>query len=158
MAVSANVEDAHCSILQRILGVFPIVLAAQRSALTCIMWRDVHTTWLTVSWSSGQLLRSLRGVRIPKVFPLPLFPQFHSKTFLRKIFSLESLSVPIHSAAFLTRYRPGGGGETICPLPTTVRRWQKSWQIYVRLRTGPQSAYVWWQAVAKLQAASVPIA
>jgi len=69
-----------------------------------------------------------------------------------------------------TRYRPGGG-ETICP-----RRWQfeggwhifsppigpswirKSWRIYVRPRTGPQSAHLWWPAVAKLQAASVPIA
>ena len=41
-----------------------------------------------------------------------------------------------------------GGGETICP-----RRWQfDSRRIYVRPRTGPQSAH------AKLQAASVPIA
>jgi len=28
----------------------------------------------------------------------------------------------------------------------------------VRPRTGPQSAHLWWSAVAKLQAASVPIA
>jgi len=111
MAVSANVEDAHCSILQRILGVFPIVLAAQRSALTCIMWRDVHTTWLTVSWSSGQLLRSLRGVRIPKVFSTAALSAVPFENFSAKDFSLESLSVPIHSAAFLTRYRPGGRGR-----------------------------------------------
>ena len=34
---------------------------------------------------------------------------------------------------------------------------QKSRRIYVRPRTGPQSAHLWWLAVAKLQAASVPI-
>ena len=50
-------------------------------------------------------------------------------------------------------YRPGGG-ETICP-----RRWQfDSRRIYVRPRTYPQSAHLWWPAVAKLQAASVTIA
>ena len=31
---------------------------------------------------------------------------------------------------------------------------QKYRRIYVRLRTGPQSAHLWWPAVAKLQAAS----
>ena len=39
--------------------------------------------------------------------------------------------------------------------------WQfdpKSRRIYVRPRTGPQSAHLCWPAVAKLQAASVPIA
>ena len=55
-----------------------------------------------------------------------------------------------------TRYRPGGG-ETISP-----RRWQFDpnmvADLYVRPRTGPQSAHLWWPAVAKLQAASVPIA
>jgi len=35
-----------------------------------------------------------------------------------------------------------------------VRRWQKSRRIYVRPRTGPQSAHLWWPAVAKLQAAA----
>ena len=44
------------------------------------------------------------------------------------------------------------------PLPLAVRRWQKSRRIYVRPRTGPQSAHLWWPAVAKLLAASVPIA
>ena len=39
-----------------------------------------------------------------------------------------------------------------------VRRWQKSRRIYVRPRTGPRSARLWWPAVAKLQAAGVPIA
>jgi len=48
--------------------------------------------------------------------------------------------------------------RVICPPPTAVRRWQKSRRIYVRPRTGPQSAHLWWPAVAKLQAASVPIA
>jgi len=42
--------------------------------------------------------------------------------------------------------------------PTAVRRWQKSRPIYVRPRTRPQSAHLWRPAVAKLQAASVPIA
>jgi len=51
------------------------------------------------------------------------------------------------------------GGETICTSPpTAVRRWQKSLRIYVRPRTGPQSAHLWWPAVAKLQTASVLIA
>ena len=40
-----------------------------------------------------------------------------------------------------------------------LRRWQfDSRRIYVRPRTVPQSAHLWWPAVAKLQAASVPIA
>jgi len=39
-----------------------------------------------------------------------------------------------------------------------VRRWQLSRRIYVRPRTGPQSVHLWWPAVAKLQAASVPVA
>ena len=34
----------------------------------------------------------------------------------------------------------------------------KSRRIYVRPRTGPQSAHLWWPAMAKMQAASVPIA
>jgi len=39
------------------------------------------------------------------------------------------------------------------------RGWQfDSRRIYVRLRTGPHSTHLWWLAVAKLQAASVPIA
>ena len=44
------------------------------------------------------------------------------------------------------------------PPPTAVRRWQKSRRIYVRPQTGPQSAHLWWPAVAKLQATSVPVA
>jgi len=35
---------------------------------------------------------------------------------------------------------------------------QKSRLIYVRSRTVPQSAHLWWAVVDKLQAASVPIA
>jgi len=46
--------------------------------------------------------------------------------------------------------------------PGMVRRYAPTngslQQIYVRPRTGPQSAHLWWPAVAKLQAASVPIA
>jgi len=50
-------------------------------------------------------------------------------------------------------YRPGDG-ETICP----PRRWQfDSRRIYVRPRTGPQSAHLWWPALAKLQAASAEL-
>jgi len=44
------------------------------------------------------------------------------------------------------------------PPPMAVRQWQKSWQIYVRSQTGPQSTHLWCSAVAKLQEASVPIA
>ena len=47
--------------------------------------------------------------------------------------------------------------ETICLPPMAVRR-QKSRRIYVRPRTGPQSARLWWPVAAKLQTASVPIA
>ena len=56
-----------------------------------------------------------------------------------------------------TRYRRGGD-ETICPPTTAVRQRQKSRRIYVRSRTGLQSAHLWWPAVAILQAANVPIA
>jgi len=42
--------------------------------------------------------------------------------------------------------------QAICVSPWI----QKSRRIYVRPRTGPQSAHLWWPAVAKLQAASVP--
>jgi len=48
-----------------------------------------------------------------------------------------------------------GGGEAIIP----PRQFQfDSRRIYVRPRTGLQTAHLWWPAVAKLQAASVPIA
>ena len=56
----------------------------------------------------------------------------------------------------ITRCRTGGC-ETICP-PADGSSIQKSRRIYVRLRTGPQSAHLWWSAVAKLQAISVPTA
>jgi len=37
-------------------------------------------------------------------------------------------------------------------------RWQfDSRRIYIRPLTGPQSTHFWWPAMAKLQAASVPI-
>ena len=45
------------------------------------------------------------------------------------------------------RYAPADGSSI-----------QNSRRIYVRSRTGPQSTHLWWPAVAKLQAASVPIA
>ena len=59
----------------------------------------------------------------------------------------------LHCTKQKTRYCLDSS-ETICP-----RRWQfDSRRIYVRPRTGPQSTHLWWPAVAKLQAASVPIA
>ena len=54
-----------------------------------------------------------------------------------------------------TRYRPGAA-RWYAPADSSLI--QKSRRIYVRPRTGPQSAHLWWPAVAKLQAASVPIA
>ena len=73
--------------------------------------------------------------------------------------SANNVQVPYVGIRFpsKTRYRPVGG-EKICPPSMAVRRWQKPRRIYVRPRTGPQSAHLWWPAVAKLQAASVPIA
>jgi len=62
------------------------------------------------------------------------------------------------------------GGKMICPPAMAVQQWnivsppirplwiQKLWRIYDRLQTVPQSTHLWWLAVAKLQAASVPIA
>jgi len=65
----------------------------------------------------------------------------------------------------LTRVAQWVGDETICVpanFPDTkigVCPWiQKSRRIYIRPRTGPQSAHLWWPAVAKLQTASVPTA
>jgi len=55
----------------------------------------------------------------------------------------------------ITSYRPGGG-ETVCPCQRLF--YPKLRQIYVHPQTGPQSAHLWWPVVAKLQAASVPIA
>jgi len=49
-----------------------------------------------------------------------------------------------HGAA--RRYAPADGSSI-----------KKSRRIYVRPRTGPQSAHLWWPAVAKLQPASVPM-
>jgi len=73
--------------------------------------------------------------------------------------SANNVQVPYVGIRFpsKTKCRPVGC-EKICPPSMAVRRWQKSRRIYVRPRTGPQSAHLWWQAVAKLQAASVPIA
>ena len=51
-----------------------------------------------------------------------------------------------------------GAARRYAPPPMEVRRRQKSRRIYVRPRTGPQSAPLWWPAVVKLQAASVPLA
>ena len=41
--------------------------------------------------------------------------------------------------------------------PSDSSSLKKSRRIYVRPRTGPQSAHLWWPAVAKLQAANVPV-
>jgi len=73
------------------------------------------------------------------------------------------------SSQITTRYRPGGD-ETIFPRDdtssTVAYRFAadqavvdpKIASIYVRPRTGPQSAHLWWPALTKLQAAGVPIA
>ena len=73
-------------------------------------------------------------------------------------------------ATYIKKVSPRGRRDDMPP-PMAVRRWhivsppirppwiQKSRRIYVRPRTGPQSAHLWWwPAVAKLQASSVPIA
>jgi len=54
----------------------------------------------------------------------------------------------VPGAGAARRYAPHADGSSI----------QKSRRIYVRPRTSPQSAHLWWPAAAKLQAASVPIA
>ena len=87
--------------------------------------------------------------------------------------AITSIDAYFQHGLLKTRHRPGGG-ETICPAAdgsSTVAyrfaanqavcaspRIQESRRIYVRPRTSPQSAHLWWPAVAKLQAASVPIA
>ena len=45
-----------------------------------------------------------------------------------------------------TTYRPRGDD-----MPPPRRRQFDLWRIYIRQWTGPQSANVWWPAVAKLQ-------
>jgi len=47
------------------------------------------------------------------------------------------------------RYPPAEGTSTVAKIAVDLR---------LSARTGPQSAHLWWPAVAKLQAASVPIA
>jgi len=58
------------------------------------------------------------------------------------------------------RYAPADGSSTVAyRFPAIRPSWiQKSRRIYVHPRTGPQSTHLWWPAVAKLQAASVPMA
>ena len=72
--------------------------------------------------------------------------------------TLLSLKLHFHITRYYdkTRYRPGGG-EMLCP-PTDGSSIQKSQRIYVRPQMGPQSAYLWWPVVVKLQAGSEPIA
>ena len=59
----------------------------------------------------------------------------------------------LYQTAYLTitRYCPAEARRH-ASLPTAVRWRQKS------RHTGPQSAHLWWPVVAKLQAASVPVA
>ena len=51
----------------------------------------------------------------------------------------------------------GEGRRDDLPPADGSSTWQKLRRIYVRPRTGPQSPHLWWPAVAKLQAASMPI-
>jgi len=53
--------------------------------------------------------------------------------------------------------RPADGSH-IASLPIRPSQIQKSRRIYIRPWTGPQSAHLWWPAMTKLQAASVPVA
>ena len=62
-----------------------------------------------------------------------------------------------HAMRANNKVSPRGRRDDMPP-PMAVRRWKKSRRIYVRPRTGPRSAHLWWPAVAKLQAAGVPIA
>jgi len=62
------------------------------------------------------------------------------------------LSLLNETTEIQTRYRPDGG-ETIRP-----RRWQFDGGKNRGGSTGRRSPHLWWPAVAKLQAASVPIA
>jgi len=81
-------------------------------------------------------------------------PKGKSAATLADMFKLHASKV--RSNSFRQGIAPGGG-ETICA-PADGTSIQNSRLIYVRPRTGPQSAHLWWPAVAKLQAASVPIA
>jgi len=63
---------------------------------------------------------------------------------------------PLIRSMFMNKVTPRGRRDDMPP-PADGSSIQKSRRIYVRLRTGPQSAHLWWPALAKLQAASVPI-
>jgi len=65
----------------------------------------------------------------------------------------DDMPPPIVDGSSTVAYR-FAANQAICVSPWI----QKSRRIYVRPRTGPQSAHLWWSAVAKLQVASVPIA
>ena len=85
------------------------------------------------------------------------------------------MGIPIPTADLVrTQYRPRGGVARRYPPPMAVRWWlayrfaanqaicvsssvQRSRRIYVRPRTGPQPAHLWWPAVAKLQVPKQPI-
>jgi len=53
----------------------------------------------------------------------------------------------------LNRVSLRGWRDNVPPPPADGSLTQTSWQIYIRPQTGPQSAHLWWLAVAKLQAA-----
>ena len=73
-------------------------------------------------------------------------------------FLLDVIHSKHDAASKSNKVSPPGAARRYAPPQMAVRRWQKSRRIYVRPRTCPQSAHLWWPAVADLQAASVPIA
>jgi len=104
-------------------------------------------------WSGGAHVSSPGG---PARSPVTKrFMHFESKI------ASDCNKVPPRAAR---RYAPAADGsstvahrfaanQAICVSPSI----QKSRRICVRSRTGPQSAHLWWPAVAKLQAVNVPV-
>ena len=69
---------------------------------------------------------------------------------------VECRSALVDTRSWIKKVSPRGRRDDMPPFDG--RSIQKSRRIYVRPRTGPQSAHLWWPAVAKVQTASVPIA
>jgi len=89
---------------------------------------------------------------------------FGSYGFRRRTIATRHTAVVTRLRVLLnkTRYRRRSG-KTICTAPMPVRRLVYRFaanQVIMdrKIAAGPQSAHLWWPAVAKLQAASVPIA
>jgi len=93
-----------------------------------------------------------------KKFPIHVIQNgINSETFTDKMVLIHSTKksidqpfMPLADDSSTLAYR-FAANQAICVSPCI----QKSRRIYVRPRTGPQSAHLWWPAVAKLQAATV---